>query len=102
MAAPIILIIILILTVIGSLWFWYQSTVLGEYRRNIENSLLALQLEIKSNDEILAERKKALQNNSNNFLKAQCNERMRAVPIETIKEAGATNVRISLLQSAGY
>ena len=55
MSTPIVLIIIIILTATGSLWFWYQSTVLGEYRRNIENSLLALQLEIKSNDEILAE-----------------------------------------------
>ena len=96
------LIIIAILAVIISLWFWYESTALGECRRNIENSLLPLQIEINSNDEILAQRKEALQNNSNSFLKAQFDERIRAVPIEAIKEAGATNVRISLIQTAGY
>ena len=101
MTIPVIIISICI-TFVGYLLVTYFRSPIYKNRKQTKIAFRVLQREIQTNNDILRNCEKELSLASRNFLNAQFNQRLKSIPIEAIKNAGATNIRFSILHSAGY
>jgi len=97
-----IVIIITIVVVFVIVFAIYQNSPLCKNKDKIQAAVNTLQDEIQENESVLKRSETTFGGAVRNFFEAQQSQKLKSIPIEALKEAGASNVRLSLLRDAGY
>ncbi|MHC5066094.1 MAG: SNF2-related protein, partial [Planctomycetota bacterium] len=85
----------------GVTWAW-QSSAQVKARRRAKRALKPLDKEVRQYEKALAKIEKTVKPAAIDYARGRVVARLNEVPLESLREAGAANVRWSLLQQAGY
>jgi SNF2 family DNA or RNA helicase len=96
------IIIFAIIVVLIIVFAIYQNSPICKNKHKIKDAISTLQNEIQLNERILKNYETTFGNAVRDFFNAQHVQKLKSIPIEALKEAGASNVRLSLLREAGY
>ena len=73
----------------------YVQSGISETRRKVAKSVGDLEREQEANNKLLQVLESDLTNYSQRFAEAQRNKRLASLPVDVLKNAGATNIRYS-------
>lgn len=98
-AAVIVITIVVVFVIVFAI---YQNSPLSKNKDKIQAAINTLHNEIQSNESVLKRHETTFGGAVRDFFEAQQSQKLKSIPIEALKEAGASNVRLSLLRDAGY
>ncbi len=84
----------------GATWAW-QASGLSKSRRRASRSVKPIAKEARKVDKTLARWREQVEPEAKAYAKARIDSRLRSLPVESLRDAGASNVRWSALHEAG-